>query len=170
MRAVTSCFSAYTGSMAGLVKNGFFSILRAGNGDADLARQAMAEVHGRKPVDQDHISEFLDNPQHYLILALEGERVIGSLMGYRSQHPHRPDPQFLIYEIDVRREYRNRGVGKGLVASFIGEAKEAAAFEVWVLTNRSNEAAMRMYRHCGLRAEHPDDVMLTLTLNKAKPA
>jgi ribosomal protein S18 acetylase RimI-like enzyme len=164
MRSHTTLSRAYTGSMAGLDKDNSFSILRAGNGDADLARQAVAEVHGRTPVDPDSISEFLHNPAHYLILALNGGQVVGSLMGYRLQHPHRSDPQFLLYEIDVRTEHRSRGIGRALVAGFIREAKDAGAFEVWVLTSRSNKAAMKIYAHCGLRPQQDDDVMLSLML------
>jgi ribosomal protein S18 acetylase RimI-like enzyme len=164
MRSHTTLSRAYTGSMAGLDKDTSFSILRAGHADADIVRQALAEVHGRTPVDPDNIAEFLHNPAHYLIVALNGEQVVGSLMGYRLQHPHRYDPQFLLYEIDVRTEHRNRGIGRALVTQFIREAKEAGAFEVWVLTSRSNQAAMKMYTHCGLRPQQPDDVMLSLML------
>jgi ribosomal protein S18 acetylase RimI-like enzyme len=51
-----------------------------------------------------------------------------------------------------------------LVEKFIAEARVQGAFEVWVLTNQSNEAAMALYESCGLRRQNNDDVMLSLTL------
>jgi GNAT superfamily N-acetyltransferase len=140
------------------------TILRAGNADASLAREAIGEVHGRTLSDEVAIVEFLSDPARYLLLAVAGGRVVGSLNGYAFRPPHRRDPQFLLYEIDVRLEHRNRGIGKALVNRFIVEARSAGAFEVWVLTSQSNRAAMAMYAHCGLGREHQDDVMLNLML------
>ena len=54
------------------------------------------------------------------------------------------------------------GVGKALVRAFIAEAQVAGAYEVWVLTNESNSAAMAMYMGCGLGRENGDDVMMRL--------
>ena len=152
--------------MAGLQNDSSYTIFRAGDSNVELARKAVAEVHGRAQVKHAQVSEFLRNSSHYLLLALYEERVVGSLMGYRLQHPHCAESQFLLYEIDVLRECRNRGIGKALIERFIREAQDAGAFEVWVLTNRSNEAAMKMYARCGLRQQHRDDVMLSLMLNK----
>ncbi len=94
------------------------------------------------------------------MLAIQADRVIGSLHGHALRHPHRPEPQFLLYEIDVRPEYRDRGVGRALVMAFNAEARAAGAFEQWVLTNESNPAAIAMYQACGFRRANSDDVML----------
>lgn len=141
-----------------------FTIIRASGATEDLAREAIVELHGRALMDETAIADFLRDPTHYLLLALEGQRVIGSLVGYSLQHPHRCDPQFLLYEIDVRPERRNRGVGTALVERFIAQARAVGAFEVWVLTNESNRAATAMYSRCGLTRPNRDDVMLSSTL------
>jgi ribosomal protein S18 acetylase RimI-like enzyme len=143
-----------------------FTIVRAKTTDVELAREAMLELHERKRFDREAMLKFLADPENYLFLALEGERVAGSLFGYSLVHPPMREPQFLLYEIDVRPQSRRRGIGKALVQAFISEARTAGAFEVWVITNQSNVAAMAMYASCGLRRENPDDVMLALPLNK----
>jgi ribosomal protein S18 acetylase RimI-like enzyme len=140
------------------------AILRAGPADLELARESVAALHGRTPSD-DALADFLSDPARYLLVALEGRRIVGSLNGFTLQPPHRREPQFLLYEIDVRVECRNQGIGTALVARFITEARAAGAFEVWVLTNESNAAAMALYASCGLRRERRDDVMLSLTLS-----
>jgi len=98
------------------------------------------------------------------IVAVGGDEVVGSLNGYSLRHPNSRQPQFLLYEIDVKKQYRRRGVGAALVAAFVSEAQASGAFEVWVLTNHSNEAAMGMYRRCGFARRNPDDVMLSIAL------
>ncbi len=145
-------------------------LLRATSSHIELARQAIAEVtlstsHYRLPLDEVALAEFLANPGHYLVLAMEEEKVVGSLYGYALRHPYRREPQFFLYGIDVRPEYRNQKIGSALVDQFITEAKLAGAFEVWVLTNESNKPAMAMYRHSGLKRSSTDDVMLSLTLS-----
>jgi len=47
---------------------------------------------------------------------------------------------------------------------FIEEAKGAGAFEVWVLTDASNAAAMRLYERSGMVRAHPDQVLWVLPL------
>jgi ribosomal protein S18 acetylase RimI-like enzyme len=147
-----------------MMKGESFTIVRAGAADADLARQAMLELHERTPCDESAVVGFLSDPAHYLLLALEGARVVGSLNGYALRHPHRREPAFLLYEIDVRPERQNRGIGTALVEGFVAHARAAGAFEVWVVTNQSNEAAMAMYSRCGLSRPNLDDVMMELKM------
>src|SRR5690349_10282237 len=117
-------------------------ILRATASNLEFAREAIAEVtlatsHNNLPLDEVAVAEFLANPAHYLVLAIEQKRVVGSLYGYALRHPYRREPQFFLYGIDVRPEYWNRKIGSALLDQFITEAKLAGAFEVWVLTNKS---------------------------------
>lgn len=141
-----------------------FSIVRARTAHRDLAREAVAELHGHAPVDEAALEEFLRDGRRYLLLAVEEGCLVGSLNGHALHHPHRAEPQFLLYGIDVREECRRRGIGRALVERFAAEARAAGAWEVWVLTGESNRAAMALYRRCGMRRENPDDVMFVLAI------
>jgi ribosomal protein S18 acetylase RimI-like enzyme len=147
-----------------LSSNRTLTILRASTAEVGLARQAIVEVDGRTVLDEVALVEFLSDPGRYLLIAIESGRVVGSLNGYRLQRTYRREPQFLLYEVGVRPECRNRGVGKALVARFVREARAAGAFEVWVITSPSNEAAMAMYERCGLGRETQDDVAVVLNI------
>ena len=145
------------------------ALLRATSAHLEFAEQAIAEVnlptsHYRLSIDKVALAEFLANPAHHLVLAIEEDKVVGSLYGYALQHPYRSEPQFFLYGIDIRSEYRNQHIGSALVDEFIAQARQARAFEVWVLTSESNKAAMAMYAHSGLRRSSTDDVMLSLPL------
>lgn len=137
-------------------------VLRATRESLALALVAVAEVHGRSPCDDAAVAEFVADPNRWLLLAVQGGRVIGSLNGHALRHPHRREPQFLLYEIDVRPEARRRGVGTALVRAFVDGAREAGAFEVWIPTNESNAAAMALYERCGMRRKNRDDVLWSI--------
>jgi ribosomal protein S18 acetylase RimI-like enzyme len=145
------------------------AFLRATDSDFDLARQAVSELNlatsrYRLPLNHLALRTFLADPRHYLLLAVEEDRVVGSLYGYALRHPYRNEPQFFLYGIDVRPECRNRGIGTGLVDYFIAEARQASAFEVWVLTDEANQPALAIYSRCGLRRLGTGEVMLELAL------
>jgi GNAT superfamily N-acetyltransferase len=140
------------------------TIIRATQSEIALAKEAMREVHERTNLDELALLSFLKDSGSYLLLAVENEQVVGSLNGYLLQRPYRKEPQFLLYEIDVRPGFQNKGIGASLVNRFIDYARSAGAYEVWVLTNRSNKSALAMYTKCSLREEEGDEVMLSLRL------
>jgi ribosomal protein S18 acetylase RimI-like enzyme len=141
-----------------------YTVFRASIDDVKFARVALSEIHERHPVEDAAISSFLKTPECYLLLAVEDGCVLGSLNGYLLRQPDRSRPQFLLYELDVREEYRRRGIGLALVNTFTDQARAAGAFEVWVVSNESTNAAIELYRKCGYRRENDDDVMLSIQL------
>src|SRR5579885_3627801 len=123
--------------------------------DMQPARRALIEVNGRV-VEEAALQQFLRDPSCYLLVAESHGALAGALNGYALRKPFRSEPQFLLYEVDVHREWRSQGIGKNLVSAFVDEARQCGAFEVWVLTDRDNQAAVRMYGQCGLSEEDPD--------------
>jgi len=139
-------------------------VFRAGASDLTAARQAIAGIHGRRLETDDAVVAFLSEDTSYLLLAVAGEEVVGSLNGYRLMHPHTHRPQFLLYEIDVAQPWRRRGIGADLVRAFIEEARRHEAFGFWVVTDRANTAAMALYRTCDLTTSDLEDVVFSLDL------
>jgi hypothetical protein len=88
------------------------TIVRAKTADVETARETMLEMHERKAFDHDAMVNFLCDPANYLFLALEDRRVAGSLFGYSLVHPPMREPQFLLYDIDVRAQSRRRPSAK----------------------------------------------------------
>jgi hypothetical protein len=75
------------------------TVRRLGEFDAGLARQALTEVNGRV-VDEAAMQEFLRDPSCYLLVAESNGVPVGALNGYALRRPYRPEPQFLLYEVD----------------------------------------------------------------------
>jgi ribosomal protein S18 acetylase RimI-like enzyme len=144
-------------------------VMRATNSDFELARQAVKDVYlatsqHRTSLDETALREFLSDGRKYLILATRKGKVVGTLYGYALSHPHRPEPQFFLYGIDVRPEHRNQGIGTALVRQFVIEAKRVKAFEVWVLTDEANRSAMAMYARAEFQRRGLGEAMLELAL------
>ena len=56
--------------------------------------------------------------------------------------------------------HRGRGIGKALVTALRDLAREKGCYDMWVLTEDDNEAALRTYRAAG-GAETSSHLMLT---------
>lgn len=141
-------------------------VVRVTSEHAELAHQAMRinDAEGGDP-DPAAIAEFLADRDCFLIVGVENGVVVGTLDGYILRQPHVRRPQFLLYEIDVAVAHRRRGIGRLLIDAFADEARKRDAEEIWVLTHRSNAAAVALYRACGFAADgHGDTEMMGLRL------
>lgn len=125
---------------------------------------AIGEVHQRAWVDEQALAAFLSSATSYLFISVVAVEVVGSLNGYSLLCPGKGQPQFLLSELDVKKEWRRRGFAAALVNAFVSEARASGAREVWVLTNDSNQAATAVYRQCGFTRQNVDDGTLTIAL------
>lgn len=73
--------------------------------------------------------------------------------------------EMFFYEIGVHKDFRQQGIGKALIGELKKITKEMAINEIFVLTNHSNTAAMRLYESTGgVLSEETDEVMFTYNL------
>lgn len=115
-------------------------------------------------VDPRLAAEFLADPRHHLAVAIENDRVIGFASAVHYIHPDKP-AELWINEVGVAEEYHGRGIGKAIVKTMLAHARSLGCATAWVLTERSNQAAMRLYASTGGREGAPDEVMLSFRLD-----
>jgi ribosomal protein S18 acetylase RimI-like enzyme len=108
------------------------------------------------------VRRFLDDPLHHLVIAVEDGLPIGFVSGVELTHPDKGTEMFL-YELAVDESHRRRGTGTALVTALRELARERGCYDMWVLTDEDNEAALRTYRKAG-SAESSTHVMLTWPL------
>ena len=106
------------------------------------------------PVHPDYTAEFFADPRHHLAVALEGDLVVGMASGIHYLHPDKAAGTV------HRRGGRVAGVpGARAGAAAAGRADGATpgslgCVAAWVLTERSNSVARRLYASVGgLEAE-----------------
>ena len=116
-------------------------------------------------VDVENSANFLRDPRHHLAVAVEEGMVVGFVSAIDYLHPDKP-PELWINEVGVAPSHRNRGVARKLVRALLEVARNAGCRHAWVLTNRSNLAAMQLYASAGGNEVHEDTVMFSFLLDE----
>lgn len=135
-------------------------IRRLGPGDDALV---LAASHlfdiGPKP---DTVARFLGDPNHHLLLAIANGKPVGFVSGVELSHPDKGTEMFL-YELAVDESHRRLGIATELVTALRDLARKRGCYDMWVLTDHDNDAALATYRKSGTD-EESTHVMLTWNL------
>jgi ribosomal protein S18 acetylase RimI-like enzyme len=118
------------------------------------------------PPDLATAERFLVTPGHHLLLAFEEGRAAGFVSGVELTHPDKGTEMFL-YELAVDEPFRRRGIGTALVDALLEIARAQGCYDMWVLTDHDNDAALATYRTTGTTDES-SHVMLTWDLPAAE--
>jgi GNAT superfamily N-acetyltransferase len=116
------------------------------------------------PIDVGRASEFLADPRHHLAVAVEEGWVVGFVSAVHYVHPDKPRPELWINEVGVAATHRRRGLGTRLLGAVFALARGLGCAEAWVLTDRANMAAMRLYAAAGSTEAPTDHVMFSFRL------
>jgi aminoglycoside 6'-N-acetyltransferase I len=116
------------------------------------------------PIVESSAKEFLADPRHRIVVALDDDLVVGFVSAVIYVHPDKSAPELWINEIGVAPTHQRQGIGKALMQAVLDEAKRSGCTEAWVLTDRSNLPAMAMYKSAGGEETLPDSVMFTFEL------
>ena len=101
------------------------------------------------PPREDATAEFLADPRHHLLMALDEDGTpLGFVTGVETTHPDKGTEMFL-YELSVAEHARRRGIGTALTAALAALARERGCHGMWVGTEPGNTAARRTYEAAG---------------------
>lgn len=89
--------------------------------------------------------EFLDDSRHHLIVALSDGQVVGFASAVHYVHPDKPSPELWINELGIAPEFRRLGLATSIISKLKEIAGGLGCSDIWVLTERTNEAAMNLY-------------------------
>jgi aminoglycoside 6'-N-acetyltransferase I len=129
-------------------------------GDEGALANVLPDVFDN-PVSKNLSSEFLADPRHHLAVAVDGNMVVGFASAVHYVHPDK-SPELWINEVGVASTYRNRGLAKQILGALLEVGRQLGCNEAWVLTDRPNTAAMRLYESLG--GKGTDHVMFTFHL------
>jgi aminoglycoside 6'-N-acetyltransferase I len=110
------------------------------------------------------VVEFLGDHRHHLAVAVDDGVVVGFASGVHYVHPDKP-PEMWINEVGVAPTHQGRGLGKAVVQALLEHATRLGCREAWVLTDRSNHAAMRLYASAGGADAPGEHVMFNFPLD-----
>ena len=96
------------------------------------------------PVDETQLAAFVADPRHVMILAVDGDTVVGMLSAVEYLHPDKA-PQMWINEVGVTPLRRRLGIGRALMGRLLDVAKARGCVGAWLGTESDNVAAQRCY-------------------------
>ncbi len=99
-------------------------------------------------VDARWTAEFFADPRHHLVVALDGDTVVGIASGVHYVHPDKP-PELFVNEVGVAPTHQGQGIGRQLMQALLARGRELGCREAWVLTDETNVAARRLYAAAG---------------------
>jgi ribosomal protein S18 acetylase RimI-like enzyme len=116
-------------------------------GDDAILANVAADVFDN-PVDLRLTEEFLADPRHHIVVAIDDGLVVGFASGVDYVHPDKPR-ELWINEVALAPTHRRRGLGKAILRKLfkVGRARNCTC--AWVLTDRGNAAAMGLYSSVG---------------------
>ena len=117
------------------------------------------------PIDARATAEFLGDPRHHMAVAIDEGLVVGFASAVLYVHPDKPRPELWINEVGVAQSHHRRGIARELLDALLDAGRNRGCVEAWVLTDRSNPAAMRMYESVGGQQAPDDQVMFTFLLD-----
>ena len=81
------------------------------------------------PISVGRADEFLADPRHHLVVAIEDGRVVGFVSAVHYVHPDKPRPELWINEIGVAATHRGLGLGTRLLRSLFDVARGLGCVE-----------------------------------------
>jgi aminoglycoside 6'-N-acetyltransferase I len=93
-------------------------------------------------------AEFLNDPRHHLVAAIDDDKVVGFVSAVHYVHPDKPT-ELWINEVAVAPTHRERGIGRRMLDAMLAHGRALGCPCAWVLTDRGNAAAMRLYAGAG---------------------
>ncbi|MBZ5713545.1 GNAT family N-acetyltransferase [Nannocystis pusilla] len=132
--------------------------------EADLLGRVAADVFD-DPVVPARAREFLADPHHHLVVAVEDGLVVGMVSAVDYLHPDKADPELWINEVGVASSHRGQGLGQALLRATLALGQQLGCRVAWVATERSNTPAMRLYAAVGGVEEPQDTVLFTFRLD-----
>lgn len=116
------------------------------------------------PIVPSSAQEFLRDPRHRLVVAIDNDMIVGFVSSVIYVHPDKSAPELWINEVGVAPTHQRQGLGKLLMQLTLEEAKRSGCTEAWVLTDRTNDAALALYKSVGGIEDEPEPVMFTFEL------
>lgn len=104
------------------------------------------------PIVPDRLAAFVSDPSHCLVVAIDGDLVVGQAAAIVHRHPDLPS-ELYVDNLGVTPSHRREGVGRRLLDALLAWGGEQGCEEAWVGTEHDNEPARALYASYSAEAE-----------------
>ena len=142
------------------------NILRLTSNDAQKAKDAVRSLKSDRAgrtgasASLEHLESALGRDDLYLIAAFDDATPAGFLLAYRLPRVDRDREMVLLYDVEVAPSQRRKGIGTALIEKLKEEVRDQDLMKMWVITERSNAAAVHLYESTGAIAQDVADTVV----------
>lgn len=122
-------------------------IRRLNPGDDALVMQVAEDVFD-DPVRADRLAAYLASPDHFMIVALAENVVVGQCAAVIHRHPDKVS-ELYIDEVGVSPAFQRQGIAQRMLDAMFALGREQGCEEAWVGTEPDNSAARALYESRG---------------------
>ncbi len=127
-------------------------------GDAAMLDRVAEDVFD-EPIRPYRLAAYLAEPGHFLLVALDGNLVVGQCAAVIHRHPDKAT-ELYVDELGVAPGWQRRGIGTELMRRVFKEGRARGCEEAWVGTEIDNEAANALYASLGAAPAEPFNLHL----------
>jgi ribosomal protein S18 acetylase RimI-like enzyme len=113
-------------------------------GDETLFQNVALDVFD-EPVHPEWLAAYLREPGHIMVLAFEGDLVVGQCAGVLHRHPDKPT-ELYVDELGTATTHLRRGIARLMMDELFAWGRELGCVEAWLGTETDNEPAKALYR------------------------
>jgi aminoglycoside 3-N-acetyltransferase I len=103
----------------------------------------------------EYLSAVLAKPHIIVLVARDGQKVVGGLVAYAFDKLEKARSEIYIYDLAVAETHRRQGIATTLIAELGRLAEEQGAWVIFVQADHGDDPAMALYTKLGRR----EDVM-----------
>src|SRR6185369_2207433 len=121
-----------------------FQIKRLSSGDAPMLTHIAPDVFD-EAVDPSRLATYLRTPGHLMVLALDGDLVVGQCAGVIHRHPDKAT-ELYVDEVGTASTHRRKGIARAMLDELFRWGRELGCEEAWLGTELDNDPANALYR------------------------
>ena len=123
------------------------TVVRIGAAD-ELRFAAIAPDVFDEAVDTGRLKAYLAAPGHIMVLAFEGDLVVGQCAGVIHHHPDKPT-ELYVDEVGTASTHLRQGIATSMLEAMFDWGRELGCREAWLGTELANAAANALYKKAG---------------------
>ncbi len=121
-----------------------FTIRRMKAGD-EAAFHSIAPDVFDEPIDPARLHAYLREPGHLMVLAFDGDLIVGQCVGIIHRHPDKPT-ELYVDEVGTASTHLRMGIARLMLDELFAWGRERGCTEAWLGTETDNEPAKALYR------------------------
>lgn len=119
-------------------------IRRIGPADVRVFDRIAPDVFD-EPVDPARLAAYLAEPGHLLVLAFDGDLIVGQCAGIVHRHPDKAT-ELYVDEVGTASTHLRRGIATAMLGELFAWGRELGCVEAWLGTELDNAPANALYR------------------------